>query len=87
MSSEDKAWVRIATPLSNKQLHEFCSDLERLYRINPLLEFIEWRQIDTNTYHIHFKNLSNNQEINTTISVEGIISYKSTARIHRMATN
>ncbi len=79
MSSEDnKAWVRIATPLSDKQLHEFCSDLERLYRINPLLEFIEWKQIDTNQYHIHFKNLSNNQEVKTTISVEGLkINYES----------
>lgn len=70
--SEDAAWVRIATPFSNSELHEFCRDLERVFRINPLLEFIEWRQIDTNNYHLHLKNLSNNQQIKTIISVEEI---------------
>jgi hypothetical protein len=59
--------VRVATPLSVKSLREFCRDLERLYRINPLLEFIEWRKIGPNQYYLGANNLSNDQEIATEI--------------------
>ncbi|MEN8215712.1 MAG: hypothetical protein ABFS56_04915 [Pseudomonadota bacterium] len=67
LPSEDAAWVRIATPLSVKSLREFCRDLERLYRINPLLELIEWRKIGPNQYYLGANNLSNSQKIATEI--------------------
>jgi len=68
--SEDAAWVRVATPLLAEDLRDFCRDLERLYRINPMLEFTEWRQIGSNHYFFQAKNLSNGQEIATEIHLE-----------------
>jgi len=70
LPSEDAAWVRIATPLSADSLREFCRDLERFYRINPLLEFVEWRQINPNQYYLVANNLSNGQKIATEIHRE-----------------
>ncbi len=70
LPSEDMAWVRINTPLSTDNLRDFCRDLERLLRINPMLEFIEWRQIAPNRYYLKAKNLSNNQIIATELNFE-----------------
>lgn len=70
LPSEDIAWVRIATPLSTENLHEFCRDLERLLRINPMLEFIDWRQIAPNRYYLKAKNLSNDKIIATELNSE-----------------
>jgi len=70
LPSEDMAWVRIATHLSAKNLREFCRDLERLFRINPMLEFIEWRQIAPNHYYLQANNLSNGQTIATELNCE-----------------
>jgi len=65
LPSSDVAYVRVATPLSATDLHEFCQDLERLYRINSLLEFTEWQQMGTNHYYLRANNLSNAQAIAT----------------------
>ncbi|MCK5523169.1 MAG: hypothetical protein KAI83_08560 [Thiomargarita sp.] len=70
ISSEDVAWVRISTPLLVEELREFCRDLERLYRINPMLEFTEWRKIGYNHYFFQANNLSNGLEIATEIHLE-----------------
>ncbi|MDM8559198.1 hypothetical protein [Candidatus Parabeggiatoa sp. HSG14] len=70
LPSEDVAYVRVATPLSVKSLHDFCGDLERLYRINPMLEFTKWQKIDDNQYYLQANNLSNGQEILTKIYQE-----------------
>lgn len=64
---EDAAWVCVATPLSVEQLRQFCRDLERLYRINPMLEFASFREINANYYYLQAKNLSNGKEIATEI--------------------
>ncbi len=68
--SEDVAYVRVATPLSIKDLHDFCGDLERLYRINPMLEFTKWQKIGNKHYYLQANNLSNGQEIATEIYQE-----------------
>jgi hypothetical protein len=68
--SEDAAWVRVATPLSAEMLRDFCHDLERLYRINPMLEFADWRQLGPNHYYLRANNLSNGQEIATELHRE-----------------
>jgi len=65
LPSDDAAWVRVTTPLSTHKLREFCRDLERFYRINPLLEFAQWRSIGPNHYALEAKNLSNGQQIDT----------------------
>jgi len=70
LSSEDMAWVRIATPLSADDLRDFCQDVQRLLRINPMLEFIEWREIAPNSYYLQAKNLSNDKTIATELNCE-----------------
>jgi hypothetical protein len=70
LPSEDVAYVRVATPLSVEDLRDFCQDLERLYRINPMLEFIKWQKIGNNHYYLQANNLSNGQEIATEIYQE-----------------
>jgi hypothetical protein len=70
LPSEDAAWVRVTTPLSVETLREFCSDLERLYRINPMLEFATFRQTAPDYYYLQATNLSNGQEIATELQLE-----------------
>ena len=58
----DAAWVVIDTPLDPDALAEFCRDLERLYRINPYLEFRAWRRTGPDAFVTVFRNLSNQRE-------------------------
>ncbi len=60
--SEDKAWVVIPTSMPPEELRRFCRDLERLYRINPYLEFTQWRTQPPARVHAEFRNLSNLQD-------------------------
>ncbi len=73
LPSEDVAYVRITTPFSATLLRDFCANLERLYRINSMLEFTEWRQIDSNHYYLQVDNLSNAQTIATELKWEETI--------------
>ncbi len=57
-ASEDAAWASIKTPLTATQLQEFCRDIERLYRINPFIEFSTWQQLDAYRYRVIGRNLS-----------------------------
>jgi len=68
--SSDAAWVRVMTPFSVKYLREFCRDLERLYRINPMLELAKWQKVGPNRHYFQANNLSNGQKIETEILVE-----------------
>ncbi len=70
LPSEDAAWVRVAAPFSGETLRDFCRDLERLYRINPMLEFVTWRSINPNHYFLQVNNLSNGLEIATELHRE-----------------
>lgn len=62
-SGEDKAWVEIAAPVNMRILRTLCNDLERLYRINPYLDFKLWRDIGPDQYHAEFHNNSNDQDV------------------------
>ncbi len=68
-TASDAAWVKIETPLSPMALAEFCRDLERLYRINPYLEFKSWQPLAADRYRAQLKNLSNSREIEFDMSV------------------
>ena len=57
-SEDDAAWASIATPLSVTALKEFCADTERLFRINPMLEFSKWEKKGNNHYEFAGKNIS-----------------------------
>lgn len=56
--SQDAAWASIQTPLDASALHAFCLDIERLFRINPYLEFETWEQRGENQYHFSGRNSS-----------------------------
>ena len=62
-AARDEAWVAIDAPLSAAELARFCLDLERLYRINPYLEFRAWRsRVETaDAADVAYRNLSNNR--------------------------
>jgi len=66
---EDAAWVRIITPLSVADLCDFLDDVERLYRINPLLEISAFETTGENTYRLAGRNLSNGREIDAVVAV------------------
>lgn len=55
----DAAWVVLETPLGPAELTAFCGDLERLYRINPFLEFASWRQGAPDRFRAEVLNHSN----------------------------
>ncbi len=69
-NDEDAAWVTVDTPFDRVELRAFLEDVERLYRINPMLEFKEWRQTRNRQYQLEAKNLSNGKLIKTTLDVE-----------------
>jgi hypothetical protein len=64
------AWVVIETPLAPGNLAAFCSDLERLYRINPYLEFRYWRGTAPRAFAVAFRNLSNQREFELQLALE-----------------
>lgn len=57
----DAAWVVLEAPLAPAQLMAFCGDLERLYRINPFLEFASWEQSAPDRFRAEVLNHSNAQ--------------------------
>jgi len=65
----DAAWVVIEVPLPPAQVAAFCADLERLYRINPYLEFRAWRA-RPNGAAIAFRNLSNGRDYELHLALE-----------------
>jgi len=70
ISAEDAAWASINTPLTVTELAEFCQDTERLYRINPLLEFDEWSEAADGCFRFRGRNLSNQQSMVLELCVE-----------------
>lgn len=55
----DAAWVVLETPLAPDALSVFCGDLERLYRINPFLEFVSWTPEGPDRFRADVVNHSN----------------------------
>lgn len=69
--SQDAAWVTIETPLTFDALLAFCrQDVERLFRINSLLKFEEWRQVAENEHHVRLRNLVHDHELETGLHVD-----------------
>lgn len=56
--AEDAAWAAVNTPLSVDELRDFCRDVERLFRINPMLEFTEFRSLGDGRYFFAGRNIS-----------------------------
>jgi hypothetical protein len=58
---EDAAWASTNTPLTVSALNEFCTDIERLFRINPMLEFERWDSRGKNHFSFSGRNISQEQ--------------------------
>ena len=67
--TRDAAWVVIDSELAPDALVAFCRDVERLLRINSMLEFKAWEVMGENVYRMHVKNLSTQRELETVLSV------------------
>jgi len=67
--NRDAAWVVIDTELAPDALVAFCRDVERLLRINSMLEFKAWEVLGENVYRMHVNNLSIQSECETVLSV------------------
>lgn len=52
------AWAILHIPLNEAELKLFCQDIERLFRINPMLNFRKWQQIGPNRYYFTGQNIS-----------------------------
>ncbi len=57
-NGNDAAWAVLHTPLSVPELMQFCRDIERLFRINPMLNIRHWRNLETNRYLFSGQNIS-----------------------------
>jgi hypothetical protein len=66
----DAAWVVIDTPLPPQELAAFCCDVERLFRINPLLEIHVWHAFDADRVRMSLTNLSNGRRFELCAIIE-----------------
>ena len=66
----DAAWVIIEVPLEPAALAAFCRDVERLYRINPYLEFRRWRETAPGAFTVSMRNLSNQRDFELQLTLE-----------------
>jgi hypothetical protein len=66
----DAAWVTIEVPLEPAALAAFCRDIERLYRINPYLEFKRWRETAPGAFAVSVRNLSNQRDFELQLTLE-----------------
>ncbi len=68
--ARDASWVSVDTPLTLPALRVFCADIERLFRINPYLEFEAWQRIGTDSHRASYRNLSNGLTVVLDMRVE-----------------
>ena len=70
LPARDASWVSIDAPLPLPALRDFCADIERLFRINPYLEFRVWQRSGADSYHAGYRNLSNGQTVALDLRIE-----------------
>lgn len=57
-NGNDAAWAVLHTPLSVPELTQFCHNIERLFRINPMLNVRNWQNLGSNRYFFSGQNIS-----------------------------
>lgn len=73
LADEDAAWASVKVPFAASQCIEmFRSDIERLFRINPLYEVDEWESHDIDHCSFTGRNLSNDRAIDTHLAIRDI---------------
>lgn len=81
----DAAWVTIEVPLDPTALAAFCCDVERLYRINPYLEFRRWQETAPGAFTISVRNLSNQRDFDLQATLDRISERDFSVRYDRGA--
>jgi len=62
LATEDTVWAAFNTSMTAGQLTRFCQDdVERLFRINPYLEFSKFEQTGDKRFHMAGRNSSQEQ--------------------------
>lgn len=67
--NQDAAWAAVNTPLTVDELLQFCRDVERLFRINPLYEFKVWESKGDGSVHWQGKNISQQPAIDVDVEL------------------
>lgn len=65
---DDRAWVKLAVPLAPAELHAFLADVERLFRLNPFLEFERIEQVHADAWHLFGRNDANQQALDLRVT-------------------
>jgi len=69
VADEDVAWASIETPLDVDELKLFCQDIERLFRINPMLIFKDWQSNEESGYQFSGQNISQEEPFDFDLSL------------------
>jgi len=71
-AEDDEAWASIQTPLDVESLVSFCQDVERLFRINPMLNFKNWQaeDEDENRFHFSGENISQDEPFDFDLTLQ-----------------
>jgi hypothetical protein len=83
---EDAAWIRIPTSLPPAELIAFLQDVERLYRINPLLEVSTFTSAGEGRYRLVAHNHSNGNDVDSLLVVTPKTSRLEIAYAHGLKT-
>lgn len=73
-NTKDAAWASINTPMQVDALLNFVLDVERLLRINPMLEFKKWEKNGPSEFVMQVRNISQESpfELETALRVNQI---------------
>ena len=74
VANEDVAWASIETPLDVDELKLFCQDIERLFRINPMLIFKDWQANKEDGFQFSGQNISQEEafDFDLTLSINAV---------------
>lgn len=69
VAGQNVAWVVVPSHFDSSALQRFCGDVERLFRINPYLEFSNWSTTATGRHHARWRNQTNQQSFDMDLRV------------------
>lgn len=66
------AWIKIPTKLAVNDLSEFCSHLERLFRLNPYLQIELWQPKSLSLTEVKWENHSNTETFTVETTMQAL---------------
>jgi hypothetical protein len=68
-AEDDAAWVKVDMPLPPAALHDFLLDIERLFRLNPWLEFERIERPAAGRFRLVGRNHANSQPLQVDVAL------------------